>query len=265
MEDKKAEILIVDDEPEIVHLLKYYLSSKGYNVVGALNGEEALSILEKEKPDLILLDLMMPGIKGTEVAKIVKEKYPNIKVIIVTGYPDESQNLLKDAKPDSIIVKPLKIQELYNKLSAALNPAEDSVLYASAERNIKARVLLIKAKLLFIDSNPNTYNFLSGYFKKLSNRGENYEIDAATCTEELKSKMLAFNPDILVVNSKLLQAGKTGLAPEILDKNFASKETIVYSIDDSENFSREELGRLTRAVEASCFKNGFIEIKWVGL
>lgn len=66
-------ILIVDDEKDLVDLLSYNLEKEGYAVLRAYDGEEALKILRSRKPDLILLDLMLPGIQGMEICKIVRK------------------------------------------------------------------------------------------------------------------------------------------------------------------------------------------------
>jgi DNA-binding response OmpR family regulator len=79
-------ILVVDDEPEIVSILKFRLSSWGYEPLSSLNGEEALKVAEAMKPDLILLDVMMPGMSGFEVLKKLKaqDSTKGIPVIMVT-------------------------------------------------------------------------------------------------------------------------------------------------------------------------------------
>ncbi|UCC95691.1 MAG: response regulator, partial [Candidatus Omnitrophota bacterium] len=116
MEEKKAKILVVDDEPEMVAILKHFLQLKGYEAIGALSGEEALRILEREGVDLVLLDIMMPGIKGTEIAKTIREKYPASKIIVVSGYSNEIEKLSKDSPLEGAFVKPINVGELYDKL-----------------------------------------------------------------------------------------------------------------------------------------------------
>ena len=92
---EKSKILVVDDEPEIVGILREFLAKKGYDVIDALSGEEALNILDREKTDLVLLDLMLPGLKGPEAARIIKNKYPTIKIVTLTAYPDMGDSLLQ--------------------------------------------------------------------------------------------------------------------------------------------------------------------------
>ena len=80
-------ILIVDDEPNIVVPLQFLMERNGYETAVAQSGEEALEAIAKEKPDLVLLDIMLPGIDGFEVCEIVKLKpeWKNIKIIFLTA------------------------------------------------------------------------------------------------------------------------------------------------------------------------------------
>lgn len=80
-----ATILSVDDELNPLTLRKMLLESGGYRVISASSGAEALRLLTFEKPDLVLTDQLMPGMTGTELARIVKERHPEIPVIIISG------------------------------------------------------------------------------------------------------------------------------------------------------------------------------------
>jgi CheY-like chemotaxis protein len=83
---KRSKILIVDDQPNIIQTLKHCFSAKGYDVNVASNGKDALGFLNKIKVDLVLLDIKMPGICVRELARIVKEKYPQAKIILISGH-----------------------------------------------------------------------------------------------------------------------------------------------------------------------------------
>jgi DNA-binding response OmpR family regulator len=83
---KKLRLLLVDDEHEFVETLADRLKMRDLDASTACNGEEALSAVEREEPDVIVLDLKMPGIHGIEVLRRVKEAYPNVEVIILTGH-----------------------------------------------------------------------------------------------------------------------------------------------------------------------------------
>jgi len=84
----KKKILVVDDEPDILQVITFRLDKAGYAVAGVSNGEEALRMVGEDRPDLILLDVMMPGLDGFEVCRRIKEKTPGQKIIIYTAKVD---------------------------------------------------------------------------------------------------------------------------------------------------------------------------------
>ncbi len=86
--DQTPKILIIDDEEAIVRVLSISLKSDGYDVVTALDGPSGLEVFDKERPDIVLTDIKMPGMDGIEVLKKVKERRPEAEVIIITGHGD---------------------------------------------------------------------------------------------------------------------------------------------------------------------------------
>lgn len=86
---KKLKVLLVDDEQEFVETLADRLQMRDLEASTAHNGEEALSVVKGEEPDVIVLDLKMPGIDGIEVLRRVKKAYPKVEVIILTGHGSE--------------------------------------------------------------------------------------------------------------------------------------------------------------------------------
>lgn len=84
----KTKILVIDDEKDLCVLFKQILTPEGYTVLTALNGYDGIKINQKSKPDIILLDLKMPGINGIETLRRIRKKDPDVIVIIITGYGD---------------------------------------------------------------------------------------------------------------------------------------------------------------------------------
>jgi DNA-binding response OmpR family regulator len=118
----KAKILVVDDEPVNVELMEEYLS-KDYEIVKAYDGNEALRKVETTPPDLILLDIMMPGINGFEVCKILKdnEKTMSIPIIIVTALQDNNGRIKSiEAGADDFLNKPVDVLELAIRVKSLL-------------------------------------------------------------------------------------------------------------------------------------------------
>ena len=117
------EILIVDDEPSIVVPIQFLMEQQGYNVLVAENGEDALDLIYKYTPDLILLDIMLPRIDGYEVCEIVRldPRYRDIKIIFLTAKGREveiAKGLALGA--DAYITKPFSNTELVAKVKELL-------------------------------------------------------------------------------------------------------------------------------------------------
>jgi len=115
-------LLIVDDEPSILQSLSGLLSDEGFAVTTAVNGYEALKIIETESPDLVLLDIWMPGIDGIETLQEIKKENPNIQVIIITGH-GTIETAVKATKLGAydLIEKPLSIDKIIVAINNALN------------------------------------------------------------------------------------------------------------------------------------------------
>lgn len=113
-------ILIVDDEPHIIELEKAILEMEGYRVISAENGEEALSLLKKETPDLVILDMMMPKMSGREVCEKIREnsKTKNLKVVFVTvaRFSEIGKDKLKNLQVADYITKPFENEEFIKRI-----------------------------------------------------------------------------------------------------------------------------------------------------
>lgn len=128
MDKKGIKILLVDDEPDILEIVGYNLSSEGYKVITAENGMEAVKKAKKEKPQLIILDVMMPEMDGIEACELIR-KIPELKDVIVTFLTargeDYSQVASFDAGADDYITKPIKPKVLVSKVKALLRRYKD--------------------------------------------------------------------------------------------------------------------------------------------
>jgi len=115
-------ILIVDDEPTIQQSLSGILSDEGFEISVASNGYEALQVIQAESPDLVLLDIWMPGMDGIETLKEIKKENPSIQVIIITGH-GTIETAVKATKLGAfdLIEKPLSIDKIIVSISNALN------------------------------------------------------------------------------------------------------------------------------------------------
>ena len=122
--ERPIKILVVDDQPGVRRLLQEVLRSAGYQVETASSGFEALSMLPQVTPDLILLDMKMPGMDGLETLRIIRETDQNVRVIVMTAYGE--LEILSKAHHMGIVgnfIKPFDIEEL-KSLIANLVPSQ---------------------------------------------------------------------------------------------------------------------------------------------
>jgi len=123
MKKKNITILLVDDEPDILEIVGYNLSAEGYNVITAEDGVEAVKLAKKKKPQLIILDVMMPEMDGIEACEQIR-KIPELADTMITFLTargeDYSQMAGFDAGADDYITKPIKPKVLVSKVNALL-------------------------------------------------------------------------------------------------------------------------------------------------
>lgn len=113
-------VLVVDDEASIVELIRFNLEKEGYEVAEAYDGVEALRVVRAESPDLIILDLMLPGIDGIEVCQAVRRE-SSVPIIMLTAKDEEFDKVLGlSVGADDYVTKPFSIRELVARVKAAL-------------------------------------------------------------------------------------------------------------------------------------------------
>jgi|SRR5690554_4688410 len=130
MNEKDIKILLVDDEPDILEIVGYNLSNEGYQVITAENGMKAIKKAKKEKPHLIILDVMMPEMDGIEACENIR-KIPELNNTVITFLTargeDYSQVAGFDAGADDYITKPIKPKLLVSKVKALLRRFKDDM------------------------------------------------------------------------------------------------------------------------------------------
>ena len=113
-------ILVVDDEEHILELLRYNLEREGYTVCLAKDGSQALTMAEKERPDLVILDLMLPGVDGLEVCRMLRQT-SNVPIMMVTAKREEMDLILGlELGADDYVTKPFRLRELLARVRAVL-------------------------------------------------------------------------------------------------------------------------------------------------
>lgn len=214
-------ILVVDDEADIINLLKLILEAEGYQVVSALSGDEALGLAEVEAPDLVLLDLMMPGKSGLETCRTLKtqSKTKNIPVIIFSALGREvDRSLTAEAGANAHITKPFNNVGILTEIKRCLNEAKGRSF--SRQLGIDHNKLLGRKILFEFDPRTDYERFVRNFALECAFLGEAVTV----ITQKGSSVQQAFDGDQGIRFIDLERAPE--LLP-ILKKNFEGPISII--------------------------------------
>jgi len=129
---EKFKILLVDDEEEFVRTLAERIQMRDLSSDVALNGEEALQKVQEDLPDVIVLDLKMPGMHGMEVLRRIKEAYPEVQVVILTGHGTEKhEQMAKELGAFEYLEKPVDLDRLVSTLKLAYRKKIEDTMVAA--------------------------------------------------------------------------------------------------------------------------------------
>jgi len=165
----KTRILVVDDELSIIKFLRANLVDKRYEVLAAMNGIEALEIFEKELPDLMILDIMMPKMDGFEVCRRLRE-WSQVPIIMLSARGDESDKVkCLDLGADDYITKPFGASELIARVKAVMRrtktaatiPTQPSFTSGDLQINFVKRQVTVAGK--DVKLTPTEYNLLQEF------------------------------------------------------------------------------------------------------
>ena len=170
--DEKKRVLIVDEEKNIVNILKFNLQKEGYDTLEAYDGEAGLQLALQENPDLILLDVMLPKMIGWDVCKKLRETGSSIPVIILTAREEEEDKVLGlEIGADDYITKPFSTRELMARvkanirrsamlLSSATAPGSGEQMIASGDLSINTDRYEVSKKGKLIELTQREYELL---------------------------------------------------------------------------------------------------------
>ncbi|HSG81841.1 MAG TPA: response regulator transcription factor [Gemmatimonadota bacterium] len=160
-EDNPAQILVVEDEPDIAALVAYQLTHAGYRVRTASTGREALMAIDAEPPDLVVLDLMLPEVGGTEVLRTIRGRKQTqaTPVILLTARAEEKDRLQGfELGADDYIAKPFSPRELVARVRAVLRRARQVEDGASRGRVLRAGSLVVEVEAHRVTVDGNDVN-----------------------------------------------------------------------------------------------------------
>jgi two-component system alkaline phosphatase synthesis response regulator PhoP len=143
---ERRKILVVDDEPHIVELVSMYLHQSGYDSCSARDGESAISMAIKEGPDLVLLDLMLPGIGGLETCRLLRQdaRTAKLPIIMLTAKSEESDKVIGlGVGADDYITKPFGLRELVARIEVALRHASPAAPARAVDGVIRVEGLAV--------------------------------------------------------------------------------------------------------------------------
>lgn len=200
---EKRFILVVDDDPNITFFFKEYFEDENIDAIITRDPLKAVEIAEQLKPDLLLIDLRMPKMNGFELLKRVREKVPEVKVIIVSSYVESEKDLLCKTKYDEIISKPFEAMDLDRTIMKALDTTKEKL---SSKEVISANQ---KIDILYVDDEVELTDFLRDFFTDYG-----YVFDVANSGVEGIQLAKKRRYDLIV--SDLIMPGMTGV--EMIEK-----------------------------------------------
>lgn len=165
MNANSAKILVVDDEPPIRRLLRTSLASQGFQIMEAATAGEALAEIEREKPDLIILDLGLPDMQGQEVIRILREKGSSVPIVVLSSRADEPGKVeALDLGADDYVTKPFGTDELLARIRAALRhrlqQQGEQPVFSSGDLSVDLVRRIVRVRGSEVKLSPKEYDIL---------------------------------------------------------------------------------------------------------
>ncbi len=184
--ERIGKILVVDDEQVFIGYIKSFFSIRGYNVLTATSGEEALGIIHSDTPDLVVADIRMPGMNGLELTKAIRADYPNLPVVLVTAANISEEECIS-AGANAFFQKPVSSRKLSDKIKELLAMAPT----IAQEKGERGRIMIADDERGVAEEYAKTF------------QEEGFEIAVALNGEEAIALHSKFKPHFVLLDLKM--------------------------------------------------------------
>lgn len=221
-------LLVVDDEPRVTAVLSEFFLDRGYRVLQAASGDEAIAILEREPVDLVILDLNMPGLPGEDVLRYMKGNLPKARTVVVTGYPDR-EPAVRALGCDAFLTKPMGMEKLVKTVGTLLTDKDtdeirELIMGGKIEEASPGQPV---AQLLIFEPVITLSNLMEEFFEHPAYAGGIYKVHLASEVERAVGILLAAHPDLVLLDLLGLDH-PAEVAKKLLACEFQPKDYIFY-------------------------------------
>lgn len=243
--DKKGVILVVDDEKEVTMSLQGFFTALGHDMLTALDGNEALQIIDSIGLDLVLLDMRMPGVDGMQVLKHIRKAKPKTKVIVITAYDKEVKNEVEKIGIDGFFTKPIDLSKLLERIRYVLETSKNTRAYPTKEKAEAISKETPKAKLLFLEPNPVVFGFTCGFFASKNLVDGEYETKVVYGDREGLDVLYDYQPDMVIMYDSLYNMKDTKeLAGLMMKSSHKPKSVILHGLFPKTEYELIELKKM---------------------
>ena len=218
-------ILIVDDEAAVTMALEGFFRNKGYHVLRAFYGDQAVEKIEQDKPALVILDLQMPGVDGISVLRKIRADFPQIKTLVMTGYAPQYQKELEELKPEMVKIKPVSLDDLTREVEILLGKPSTAVARPQPEAPGSP------LRILFVEGSREIFQrYLEPHFETPGSKVP-CETAVAIGPEEAFQLLSEFKPHLVLLDGTRMPIGVDAgkLAADLQRTAHAPREVIFYT------------------------------------
>lgn len=214
-------ILVVDDDKKVTEGVGTFLKSLGHDMLLALDGQQAMDIINKEKLVLVLLDIQLPKINGIEILTTLRQKYRNVKVFVITAYSKDVKWRCDEIGYDRFFAKPIELDPLLEAIKEAVSKKKK----IEEEKPLKG---IPKAKILFIEPNIMAFALTCALFESKEFCKGEYEIKEIEDYNEILNTLYDYQPDVVVMYDTFL--GIENWASVVAKSSHKPKVVIMHGI-----------------------------------